>query len=233
VSVLGDVLTLPALYLATFILGYHIATPAVGIALGLIGVVAIAYGLRSRLGELRRIVRESMPILVAAGCISAGAGIALEKSFAVFDHYPALLVMQPAHLSTGGALGGVLAGRLSTKMLLGLADPTPMPGREARRDIGLLFLLALPAYLFNAVGADIVAGLIGAKSPGLWSMVGASLIAGMVGMTVVVSVAYYSTILAVRTGLDPDNYGIPAVSSTVDFFGAITLIVAIAALGIR
>jgi mgtE-like transporter len=51
-------------------------------------------------------------------------------------------------------------------------------------------------------------------------------------MLFVVVVAYYGTIVAFRTGLDPDTYGIPVVSSSVDFFGALTLIVTIAVLGV-
>jgi mgtE-like transporter len=51
-------------------------------------------------------------------------------------------------------------------------------------------------------------------------------------MLVVVAIAYYGAIAAVRTGIDPDTYGIPLVSSTVDLVGALTLIVAIAVLGL-
>jgi cation transporter-like permease len=49
----------------------------------------------------------------------------------------------------------------------------------------------------------------------------------------VVAVAYYTTVLAVRANLDPDNYGIPATSSFVDFAGAITLILTISVFAIR
>jgi len=47
-----------------------------------------------------------------------------------------------------------------------------------------------------------------------------------------VVVAYYTTVVAVRFGLDPDTYGIPVVTSTLDFVGAFTLILAIVALGV-
>jgi cation transporter-like permease len=52
-----------------------------------------------------------MPILVVAGCVSAGAGLALEHSFSVFEKFGSLLVLAPAHLSTGGALGGAVLVR--------------------------------------------------------------------------------------------------------------------------
>jgi len=45
-------------------------------------------------------------------------------------------------------------------------------------------------------------------------------------------VGYYGTVAAYRTGVDPDTYGIPVVSSSVDFVGAFTLIIAIALLGL-
>jgi cation transporter-like permease len=54
-----------------------------------------------------------------------------------------------------------------------------------------------------------------------------------VGLALVVAVAYYTTVAAVRTHLDPDNYGIPAVSSFVDFAGAITLIITISVFSIH
>ena len=41
-----------------------------------------------------------------------------------------------------------------------------------------------------------------------------------------------ATVAAYRANLDPDTYGIPVVSSTVDFVGAFTLIIAIALLGL-
>src|SRR4051812_39001997 len=48
VGVLGDVLTLPALYLATFLLGLWI-TPALDVVLALAALVVVAFGWRSRL----------------------------------------------------------------------------------------------------------------------------------------------------------------------------------------
>jgi mgtE-like transporter len=59
-----------------------------------------------------------------------------------------------------------------------------------------------------------------------------SLIAGAMAVLFVVAVAYYGTIAAYRANLDPDTYGIPVVSSSVDFVGAFTLVIAIALLGL-
>src|SRR5690606_32110089 len=137
VSTLGDVLTLPALFLATYLLGYSVVTPALGVGLVAASVAFLIAGWRSSTPGLRRIVRESVPVLLVAGFVSASAGVTLEKSFTSFDALPALLVLVPAHLSSSGALGGILSGRLGSKLFLGLVEPTSRPNREARRDISL------------------------------------------------------------------------------------------------
>jgi len=232
VSTLGDVLTLPALFIATGLLGYAVLTPTLGILAMVLALVVLVVGWRAKLADLRRIVRESVPILLVAGSVSAMAGVALEKSFDSFARYPALLIMVPAALSSAGALGGILSGRLSSKLLLGVVEPTPVPSREARRDISLVLLLSLPVYLVNALGAELIGDLLGQATPGLGMMISASLLGGAAAMALVVLIAYYAAIVAVRTGLDPDTYGIPVVSSTVDFVGALALVLAISALGI-
>ncbi len=232
VSTLGDVLTLPALFLSTLLLGFAVFTPALGLVAVAVAAVVLVLGWRASLPDLRRIVRESVPVLLVAGTLSAMAGVALEKSFDSFSRYPALLILVPAQLSTAGALGGILSGRLSSKLFLGVVSPTPTPSREARRDIALVLALAVPVYLFNAVGAEVVGDLLGQATPGLGSMISAAMVGGFVAMALVVGIAYYAAIAAVRTGLDPDTYGIPIVSSGVDFVGAFALVVAISTLGI-
>ena len=232
VSTMGDVLTLPALFVSTYLVGIDVVTPVLG-ALAIAGsAVALYLGVMSRLQVLKRIVRESLPVLALAGAVSAMAGIVLERRFVAFASLPALLVLVPAHLSSAGALGGILSGRLTTKLVLGVVPPRAVPGREARGDIALVFLLGAPVYLFNGVGAHFVGRLLVHESPGLLQMVLVSMLAGTVAVSFVVVVAYYGTIAAVRMGLDPDTYGIPVVSSSVDFVGAFSLVIAIALLGL-
>jgi mgtE-like transporter len=202
VSTLGDVLTLPALYLATFLVGMAVVSNGLGVALVLLSLALLAAGWRSPGPLLRQIVRESVPVLVVAGCVSAGA------------------------------LGGILSGRLSSKLFLGLVPAAPWPNREGRRDLTLVLALALPVYVFNGAGAHLVGLALGRPSPGLGWMVAVSLLGGALAMLFVVVVAYYGTIVAYRTGVDPDTYGIPVVSSSVDLVGALALVLAIVVLGV-
>jgi mgtE-like transporter len=232
VSTLGDVLTLPALWLATGLLGFGLVTSGVGWALAALAIGAMVAGAATSLPQVRRIVRTSIPVLVAAGLVSSLAGVALERRLVTFTALPALLILVPAHLSSAGALGGILSGRLSSKLLLGLAPPSAVPSRAARQDLGFVAALSVPVFAANGAGAHLVAGLLGESSPGLAQLVGASLLGGGAAMVVVMAIAYYGTIAAVRADIDPDTYGIPLVSSTVDLVGALTLIVAITTLNL-
>lgn len=232
VSTLGDVLTLPALYFATGLLGLGLVTSGMGWGLAVVALVAIVLGTRSSLPQMRRIVVTSLPVLLLAGVVSSLAGVALERRLVTFSALPALLILVPAHLSSAGALGGILSGRLSSKLLLGLAPPTAVPARAAREDLWLVGALAAPVFVVNGAGAHVVARLLGAQSPGLGHLVAASVLAGAAAMVVVMAIAYYGTIATVRLGIDPDTYGIPVVSSTVDLVGALALVVAIATLGL-
>jgi mgtE-like transporter len=232
VSTLGDVVTIPSLFLASRLVGQGSVTTAVGwLTVALAAGVVIAT-VRSHMTMFRQIVRESLPVLVVALLLSTLAGIAVEKQLALFAALPALLVLQPAFVSSAGALGGILSSRVATNLHLGLVEPEMRPGREARRDALLMLLIGFPIFLFNGVGADLVARLIGSATPGIGWMVLASLIGGLGAVLFVIALAYYGTIAAWRVDVDPDTYGIPVVTASVDFVGVIALIVTVVALGI-
>lgn len=232
VSTMGDVLTIPALWLAAHLVGIRFVSASLSTVLIVVTVVLSVLAWRTPLSALRRIVRESAPVLAAASGMSILAGVALEKRLALFEQYGALFVLQPAFVSSAGALGGILSSRLSTAFNLGTIDPELVPDRRAR-ELGWLVLgLAAPVAIFNAVGAQLTSMLVGTASPGLWRLLVVSLVAGLAVMLFVLAVAYYGTMAATRFGLDPDTHGIPLVTSSVDFVGVLALIVAVVSLGL-
>ena len=121
VSTLGDLATVPALVLAAATLADRSGlTAAVGGVLGLVAVVALVAAWRTSLVDVRRIVRQSVPVLVAAGLLDLVAGVTIEKRLDDLLAAEALLVVLPAFLGTAGALGGILSSRLSTQFHLSL-----------------------------------------------------------------------------------------------------------------
>lgn len=232
VTATSDVASLPALVLAAQLASVDLVTPVLAWVFIAIAVAAIAWALLTRVALFRTIVRESMPILVVAGLLDLIAGITIEKRLDDFLEFPVLLVLLPGFLGTAGALGGVLSSRLATKLHLGLIEPGPVPRGSAGAELAMIFSLSIPVFVIAGVVAEVGGALTDQASPGLVDLVLVAVLGGLLATACVIVVAYYATVVAVRFGLDPDTYGIPMVTSTLDFVGAFALILAIVSLGV-
>lgn len=228
----GDLVTIPSLVVAANLAELRLVTPSLAVVLTGAAAGALWWAARSDLTLLRRLLVESLPLLTVVSLLSLVAGISIEKRLEAFVALPALLALVPNYLGSAGALGGILSSRLATKLHLGLIEPARVPSRGARRDMGTVFVLAAFSFTLTGAAAHLGSVAIGLESPGLADMVAVTLLGGLLANVFIAAVAYYGTIVAVRFGLDPDTYGIPVVTSTLDLVGAFTLILAIAALGV-
>jgi mgtE-like transporter len=232
VGTLGDVITIPALWVAALLVGHGAVAPVLGAILGLLSIAMVVWSLRSQLVQLATIVKESIPVLAVAMLLSALGGLVLQKQLGTLTLLPAIFVLQPAFVSSAGALGSILSGRVATNLHLGSVEPTLLPGLTVRRDTTFLFGLAAPVFVFNAVGAFVFSIIQGSSSPGLgWTML-VSMIAATFTMLFCVALSYYATIGAWRIEVDPDSYGVPIVTSAIDFVGTVILIYTVVTLGL-
>lgn len=233
VSTLGDGMTIPALWLAAQIVGSNHVDSALGATFAFAAVVALVWTWRAKLDLVRQVFRESLPVLGVALLLSAFAGVVLQRQERILALLPALGMLQPAFVSSAGALGGILCGRIGTNLHIGSVAPTLVPGTEARRDVSSILGLAVPLLVFNATGAWMAALITGdSASPGYWWLLASATIASIATLAFVGALAYYSTIGAWRFNLDPDTYGTPLVTASVDFVGTMSLVVAAATLGL-
>ncbi len=232
VTATGDVVTLPALMWAAALADIGGVTTTVALVSTAVSVPAAVWAICSPRPILRSIMRESLPILTVAGVLDLIAGVTIEKRLDDFVDYPVLLILLPGFLGTAGALGGVLSSRLATKVHLGLISPGALPRGQAGSDLLMVVSLCLPAFAISGVVAELGGLIAGQGSPGLWPIVAVSILGGLLATFAVMVVAYYTTIVAIRFGLDPDTYGIPTVTSSLDFVGAFTLILALVAVGV-
>ncbi len=230
-SAAADLVTLPALVLAVVFTGIETVTATIAWSLTGIAAVALIWSLRSRLGDLRRISQESIPVLVLAGVLDIIAGITVEKRLEDFLAFPVLLVLLPGFLGTAGALGAVLSSRLGTKVHLGLIGSAPLPQGPARSDMLTVLIMSMPVFALLGVMASTAGNAAGFGGAALGDIIGVAVLGGAMAMLLTILVAYYGTLGAVRFGLDPDTYGIPMVMSSLDFFGAFTFILAAVAMG--
>jgi mgtE-like transporter len=170
-------------------------------------------------------------VVVVAGALSLTAGLTLEGRLESLAEYPALLALVPAFLASAGSLGGILSNRLTSRLHLGTIGPSTVPTGPARRDILDVFLLAVPIFALASVVADLISVLADLRSPGPATMVAVALLGGLLATTCSTLVAYYGAIASYRAGIDPDNVGIPLVTSSIDLAGSMSFIIAVAVLG--
>lgn len=232
VTAAGDVVTIPSLFLASFLLDMKVVFWVTVIVLAVLCAAALVQGLSTRQQIFRQVFRQSLPVLAVAGLVDVLAGLTLEARLEQFVMTPALLVMIPPFLADAGALGGMLSARLSSRLHLGTVSPRALPGREVKTDIVLTYTFALFIFFLVGVTAELAAVWTGLAGVGLLKMVAVSLVAGVLATTASVLAAYYAAMGTFRFGLDPDSLGIPVVTSTLDLFGVLSLLAAIVMLGI-
>lgn len=232
ITAIGDVATIPALFAATYAARLAYVTPSVGGLIVVVTIVVTVAGLRTRLPEARRAVRESLPIVVATGTISLLAGVVVESRIERFLSYPALLVLVPALMSNTGALGATLSSRLASKLHLGALEPRGLPQGLALLDSSIVALFGLWVFVLVGVGAHYASVALGFASPGLGDMVQIGLLAGLMTTSALMIFAYYIAVLTYRVGLDPDNHGVPLVTSASDLMAVLALITSLVAVGL-
>jgi mgtE-like transporter len=231
VTASGDMVTLPALFLATLLTDLDVVTPLIAAAGAVAAVVAIVAALTARLTTTRRIVRESVIVVVGAGVLSLVAGQTLEQRLDDLARYPALLALVPPFLAASGAIGGILSSRLTTKLHLGMLEPEAIPGKTARYDVALAYLVGFPVFVGASLVADVAAALVDLRSPGAVDMATVAMLGGFLSVSFAIGIAYYGAVVSYRLGLDPDNVGIPLVTSSLDLVGSVCFILAVLAIG--
>jgi len=233
VTAIGDVATLPALWGASYLVRIPYLTLLLGIAVAAVCLVATVRGLLSDLPLVRRVVRESMPVLFAAGVIDILAGTVVEARIGRFVAFPALFVLIPPFLEDTNALTGILSSRLASKLHLGVIEPRPFPQALAWVDISIQFVFAVSVFFMVGLATEVVSLLTNLASPGFGTIVAISMTAGFVATLISSAIAYYTAIAAYRFGLDPDNHGIPIGSSVMDLAGTLCLVGAILLFGVN
>jgi mgtE-like transporter len=232
VTAAGDLVTIPSLFLATLVVEIEGVTAGVAVATIILAVVLTVRGLLTDLPATRRVLRESLPLLALAGTIDIFAGLVIEARLDRFLTFPALLVLIPPFLEAAGALGGILSSRLASKLHLGVIAARGRPEALVLLDFSIIFLFAAVTFALTGISAHFASVIVGLASPGVVTIIGISMLAGLIATISAVGVAYYTAVVTFRRGLDPDNFGIPLITSSMDFVGVIALIIGLVAFGV-
>jgi len=231
VTATGDMVTLPSLFLAAELVAVDGVTPVVATLCAAVSLACLVVGWRSRHEIIRRVMRESIGVAVLAGCVSMLAGLTIDGRLDTLVALPALLVALPAMLSLCGSLAGILSSRLTTKLHLGLVEVGRGSWRRIAEDIALTYVFAVALFVMLAVFTEVFAAVLSIEAPATFALIGAILLAGLLATTLANVVGYLGAFVTYRYGWDPDNFGIPLVTSTSDLVGAASFMLVIAVFG--
>ena len=225
VTTAADLITIPVLVLtALFILNFSseirmLFLLPVFILFGISLILALRSG-----EEVRSVSREMLILLVPLSLVCTFAGLIYAYNLENLVAFAVFLILIPPFTGGCGSIGGILCSRLATGMHMGEIKPELVPSKEVFWYFITTYLYVCILMPFLALIANYCAVLLGMATPGILTMLVVSLGAGIIVITFVNLVSYFTASISFRKGYDPDNFGIPVITSFIDLVGATVLV---------
>jgi mgtE-like transporter len=219
VTALGDMVTIPTLFLATFLVHNGTVNAVVSAVCVVAGIYAIvrAYSVDDRV--VRRVVLEMTGVILLTPILDVLSGLLQQHRLTELLAVPVVLALIPPFVSQAGALGGIFSSRTSSKLQIGVITPRGLPEVPALVDASVVFVLGVVVFTLIGSIAVGVASLTGNAPSDPGSVIAATVLAGLIVTPITIVVSYYLAIVTYRFGLDPDNQTVPIITSVMDLAG--------------
>jgi mgtE-like transporter len=233
VTALGDMTTLPSLFLATYLL----RVDAVAVLAAVVSITIAAYAaIRSYTvadARIRRIVLEMTGTILLTPILDVVAGTLLHAREDQIIGLPVLLLLIPPFVSQAGALGGIFASRIASKLQLGVITARGLPEVPAVVDASIVSGLAVAVFaLIGVVSYALGVATQLEGMPAFWTLVAGTILSGVVVAPVTLVAGYYLAVGTYRFGLDPDNQSVPIITSVMDLAGVAAVLFVMTSLGV-
>jgi mgtE-like transporter len=233
VTALGDMTTLPSLFLATYLLRSDlVAVPAAVISIAVAVYAAIrSYTVADRV--IRRIVVEMTAVILLTPILDILAGTLLRARQEQLVAVPVLLALIPPFVSQAGALGGIFTSRTASKLQIGVMTASGLPEIPALVDASIVSALSIAVFAMVGVVAyalGVATDLVG--MPSLPALVVGTVLAGVIVTPITLVAGYYLAIGTFRFGLDPDDQSVPIITSVMDLAGVAVVLFVMTSLGV-
>ncbi len=232
ITLAGDIVTVPLIYLSVLLVeGMELLTKAILISfVVLLGVLLFLKSNKSFVA--RRIMREMLLILSICVLIDYGAGTILGSGLEGLIAIAGILTIIPPFLEDGGVIGCILAARVSSWLHLGEIEPTFVPGKRIREMFLQNHLLGIVVFTMVALLGQTINVTMNIPTVSTALMLAITVLAGQLLVFILNFASYELVTLSYRIGLDPDNVGIPIITSLMDLMGTATLVLMLAVFGL-
>ncbi|HJQ73078.1 MAG TPA: magnesium transporter [Actinomycetota bacterium] len=231
VTAIGDMVTLPALFLASLLVANDTVS---GVTAGICTAATVAAMLAAFRAEaaVRRILLEMLAVVALAPLLDIVAGALLQAHGGELQAVPAVLILIPPFISQAGALGGILSSRLSSKLQLGVITSRGRPEIPALVDGAIVVVLGVAVFTTIGAVSWALSRLTDGPDPAAAALIGATMLAGAIVLPITLVVGYYLAVLTSRYGIDPDNQGVPFITSLLDLAGVAAILLVMRTSGV-
>ena len=227
IAAFGDLFTLPAIIISTFILqllNYSADFKNIFLVIILISVF-IGFTYCYRLSEeTRKILQQSTPVLLLCSFLGSSAGGILNSSLETLLTNPSLLTLLPLFSGESGSLISILGARLSSGLHSGLVEPFKKPEGNAVHNFIISIILAILVFPLIGLLAEASSYLLDTVGVGFDKIMIISTLSGLILVTLMVFIVYYISITSYNNNLDPDNIVIPISTSVTDSISSLILV---------
>jgi mgtE-like transporter len=234
ITLFGDMTTLPLLFISlNLIIKIDIQIKTILLILFLIAFLFVmVYSLSKKAKPYyNKILKESTPVLLLCGFLGILSGTVLGGKIEGLIAIPGILIMIPPFLEDGGAMGGILAARLSSAIHLGVIEYDKKIPKKVIEMFLTMHLLGIVIFSLIGCFAYLIALAINIATLPLHMLVIVSVVAGEMLITMVNLITYYISTISFKKGIDPDNVTIPIITSVMDIVGVACLILILMVIG--
>jgi mgtE-like transporter len=232
VTALGDMATLPTLFLATFLVRVPVVNAIVSAICVLGAIEATVRAYTVDIAAVRRVVLEMTGVILLTPVLDIFSGALQEARLPELIAVPVLLTLIPPFVSQAGALGGIFASRISSKLQIGVITPRGLPEVPALIDASIVFTLGLVVFALIGSIAVALSSAIGHLPADPARVVWGTLLAGAIVTPITIVSSYYLAVVTYRFGLDPDNQTVPVITSVMDLAGVGCVLFVMTVLGV-
>ena len=168
-------------------------------------------------------IRESLLTLVFVAFIVNVTGTILKDISEIVGSKKEIYTVYPALIDTVGDVGSVVGSTATTKVALGMLNPSFHAIRNHVTRISATWAASMVMFAIYSVLSLLTQGMFTLNAFLTFSAL--LLAANVIAVSAIVLISYAVAILTFKKGLDPDNFVIPIESSLADSITSIALLV--------
>lgn len=175
--------------------------------------------------EFLRNIKETLLTLLIVAFIVNITGTSLKRISAIIEERREVYTVYPSLIDMIGDVGSVVGATATTRLALGLINPSLKDLKRLREHISASWLSSLIIFTIVSVVSLTLNGLL--NPPRFIWFTSVLLIVDAIAVPLILFISYMVSILTFKKGFDPDNFVIPIESSLADSVATLSLLLAL------